>query len=106
MRPMSSKLRAITVGFGALVVLSGVAITLAARSASGEHRMGLGYGEWAPSLSVLSQARVLPTVQTPAPSLVTVVRHSATVTGGNPSTALASLRLLRSNLGAGHAGLY
>lgn len=104
---MSRRLKLVT-GATALSVLFcvGTALALAARSTSVRHSVAPGYGNWAPNLNLLAAARALPVVVAPGAQLASAVQHSASATGGDPSTALATLRLLRGDLGATHAGLY
>jgi hypothetical protein len=68
---------------------------------------GQKYGDWAPgnSGSVGALSRLPAQAKVPADVLSTV-RSMASATGGNEAVAVASLRLLRSNLGVTHSDFY
>ena len=65
------------------------------------------YGSWAPgnSGSVGALSRLPAQAHVPA-GVLAVVRRAASVTGGDEATAVTSLRLLRSDLGALHSDFY
>jgi hypothetical protein len=65
------------------------------------------YGSWAPGNTGSVGAMTRLPVQSNLPAAVlSVVRRTASVTGGDEAVAVASLRLLRSNLGVTHSDFY
>jgi hypothetical protein len=68
---------------------------------------GQKFGDWAPgnSGSVGAMSRLPAPANVPA-DVLSVVRGTASATGGDPAIAVASLRLLRSNLGVTHGDFY
>jgi hypothetical protein len=68
---------------------------------------GQKYGDWAPgnSGSVRALSRLPAPAHVPADVLLDV-RRMASATGGSEAAAVASLRLLRSNLGVMHSDFY
>jgi hypothetical protein len=102
---MSTRLKLFLSAAALLIFCAGAAITIATTSASAEHRIGLGYGDWAPSLGALAHVQTSTPIQAP-PALAADIKRSASLTGGDPAVALASLRLLQRDLGATHADLY
>lgn len=103
---MSSTMRKTIVRTTALVMLCCVAAVLAVTSRDASADQSPVYGSWAPSLANLSEAGKLPVVTAPGGELAAVIQKTASATGGDPSVALSTLRLLRSDLGVTHAALY
>jgi hypothetical protein len=68
---------------------------------------GQKYGDWAPgnSGSVKALSRLPAPANVPA-DVLSIVRRTASVTGGDEAVAVTSLRLLRSNLGVTHSDFY
>jgi hypothetical protein len=91
-------------------VVAGGALTAGA-SAVGILRYGSPtgqkYGDWAPgnSGSVGAMSRLPAPARVPA-DVLSVVQQIASGTGGDTAVAVASLRLLRSNLGVTHSDFY
>lgn len=80
--------------FGGFEVATGL-------SASGQDP----YGAWAPNINQLAAARSLPVVAA-STALASAVDRSSSATGGDPATALNTLRRLASNLGSSRASIY
>jgi hypothetical protein len=68
---------------------------------------GQKYGDWAPgnSGSVGAMSRLPAPAKVPA-DVLSVIRETASATGGDAAVAVGSLRLLRSNLGVTHSDFY
>jgi hypothetical protein len=68
---------------------------------------GQKYGAWAPGNagSVGAMSRLPAQANVPA-DVLSVIRETASATGGDGAVAVASLRLLRSNLGVTHSDFY
>jgi hypothetical protein len=94
-----------------ILVALGAGVLAAGASAVGILRYGspngAKYGSWAPgnSGSVGAMSR-LPVQRNLPADVLWSVRRAATATGGDEAVAVASVRLLRSNLGALHSDFY
>jgi hypothetical protein len=95
----------------AITAILAVGVLAAGASAVGILRYGSPtgqkYGDWAPgnSGSVGALSRLPAPARVPA-RVLSIVRDTANMTGGDEAVAVASLRLLRSNLGALHSDFY
>jgi hypothetical protein len=94
----------IAVALGACVLAAGASAVGILRYGSPS---GAKYGSWAPGNSgaVGAMSRLPAQAKVPADVLATV-QHAAVATGGDEAVAAASIRLLRSNLGALHSDFY
>lgn len=89
------------------VALIPIGVSLAVATVGARGSEPSPYGAWAPGISSpMAAANALPTVTAISGKLNFIVSRAASATGGQPSTALTSVRLLRSNLGTTSVDLF
>lgn len=94
----------IAVALGACVLAAGASAVGILRYGSPS---GAKYGAWAPGNSgAVGAMSRLPAAANVPSSVLTTVQRAAAATGGDEAVAAASVRLLRSNLGALHSDFY